>query len=294
LGRSLFREVSAEFLAQYQSRKPRDRTMTFQIRVLDAAFGGVPFHQVGEREIGAFFARRVAAGISGATCNRQLSALNGLFKWAVRLKLLPENPIAQMPRYAEEPEEARTITPAQAEALILAASPHAKAYLIALAYSGGRKSETIELTWDRFDFEKNTFAFVRETVKGKKRTRVLPMPPLLRETMLAIRPLRVEPGARVFLYNGRPVKSMRRALLTAARRAGLGHIGHHTIRHSFGQWFIERDGPLVLLQRILGHSTIGMTMRYVHTSPGYTASGLKFMGPGAEKRHDDDVGEGEA
>lgn len=294
MGRSPFRQIAAEFLADYRSRKPRDRTMSFQVEVLVREFGDLPFDEVGPRQVAAFFARRIAAGISGATCNRQLSALNGLFKWAVRVQLLGANPIAHLPRYAEEPLEARTITEAQAEALILAASPHAKAYLIALAYSGGRQTETIELTWDRLDFERNTIAFPRETVKGRKRTRVLPMPPALREAMLAIRPGRVEPGARVFLYNGRPVKSMRKALLTAARRAGIGRVGFHTLRHSFAAWFIERGGPLVLLQRILGHSTIGMTMRYVHTSPGYTASGLKFMGPDAGKRRDDAADDGEA
>lgn len=294
MGRSTFSQIAAEFLADYQSRRPRDRTMLFQVQVLTREFGELLFDQVGERRVAAFFAGRIARGISGATCNRQLSALNGIFKWAVRLQVIPENPIARMPRYAEEPAEARTITEAQAEALIMAASPHAKAYLVALAYSGGRQTETIELTWDRIDFDRNTIAFARETVKRKKRTRVLPMPAILRETLLAIRPARPELGARVFLYNGRPVKSMRKALLTAARRAGLGRIGFHTIRHSFGQWFIERAGNagsgdrLVLLQRILGHSTITMTMRYVHTSREFTAGAIDFMGPAPGRRGKDE------
>jgi integrase len=288
LVRAAFREVAQEYLAHYHLRKRDRQTMAFQIRVFVRHFGEADFGSIGEREIEAFFAARQAEGRSGATCNRNLSALIGLWRWAVERGHAERDPVAAMPRFPESPEEARYLSPEEIAQLILAAAPHLKAFLIALTYSGARMTEMLRLRWGRVDLKANAITFTRETTKGR-RTRIVPIVPELREALVALRP--GPPDAFVFVYNGRPVASMRTALRSAARRAGLGRIGFHTLRHSFARFFIERDGPVVLLQRILGHSTIGMTMRYVHTSPGYVSSGARFMGP--PRRKDRPAGEQE-
>jgi len=79
LGRALFSHVSAEFLKHYLLYTTDHRTMVDQVRVLDRHFGAMPIGAVGRTEIEAFFATRLKAGKSGATCNRQLSALCTLF-----------------------------------------------------------------------------------------------------------------------------------------------------------------------------------------------------------------------
>ncbi len=259
--------------------------MAFQVRVLDAFFGELPFEDIDEPAVERFFEARQAAGRTGATCNRHLSAMCGLWKWAVRRGYSARDPVAQMPRFPERPAEPRCLAPEEIARLIFAAAPHLKAYLMTLAYAGGRMTETLRLRWERVDLKANAITFTRETTKGK-RTRVVPIAPPLREALGALR--RGKPDEFVFTYNDRPVDSMRTALRTAARRAGLGRVGFHTLRHSFGRFFIERGGPVVQLQRILGHSTINMTMRYVHTSPGYISSGVKFMGP-PKKREDEEL-----
>ncbi|MGS6357418.1 tyrosine-type recombinase/integrase, partial [Enterobacter hormaechei] len=38
----------------------------------------------------------------------------------------------------------------------------------------------------------------------------------------------------------------------------------HVIRHTFASHFMMRGGNFLVLQQILGHSTIIMTMRYAH------------------------------
>jgi integrase len=285
LGRRLFREVSDEYLRHYLLRKLDRETMAFQVRVLDRFFGEMPFEAIGEAEIDRFFAARQAEGISTSTCNRHLSALNGLFKWAVRRGFIQTNPIAALPRFTERPAEPRCLTPEEMARLILAAAPHLKAYLLTLAYAGSRMTETLRLRWSRVDLHANAITFVRETTKGQ-RTRTVPIAPPLREALCQLRHGKADDF--VFVYNDRPVASMRTALRSAARRAGVGHLGFHTLRHSFGRFFIERGGPVVQLQRILGHSTINMTMRYVHITSKYVEKAIDYMGPPPRRKEEDE------
>ncbi len=40
----------------------------------------------------------------------------------------------------------------------------------------------------------------------------------------------------------------------------------HTFRHTFASWLVQKGTPLPLVGQILGHSSINVTMRYVHLS----------------------------
>ena len=62
-----------------------------------------------------------------------------------------------------------------------------------------------------------------------------------------------------------------------AFKAALGRAGielpkgqrTHVLRHTFASHFMMRGGNILVLQQILGHSTIMMTMRYAHFAPNH-------------------------
>jgi len=49
----------------------------------------------------------------------------------------------------------------------------------------------------------------------------------------------------------------------------------HVLRHTFASHFMMNGGNILTLQRILGHASITMTMRYSHLAPEHLEDAVK-------------------
>ena len=50
----------------------------------------------------------------------------------------------------------------------------------------------------------------------------------------------------------------------------------HVLRHTFASYFIMNGGNILTLQKILGHSTVVMTMRYAHLAPDHLKDAIEY------------------
>jgi integrase len=57
------------------------------------------------------------------------------------------------------------------------------------------------------------------------------------------------------------------ALRYASKRAGLRLVRSHMLRHTFCSHLAMRGAPPKAIQELAGHSTLAMTMRYMHLAP---------------------------
>jgi len=65
---------------------------------------------------------------------------------------------------------------------------------------------------------------------------------------------------------GKPIHSVKPAFQSARTRAKLPDLRIHDLRHTFASRLIDRGIPDRIVQKLLGHSTPGMTVRYTHPS----------------------------
>ncbi len=72
---------------------------------------------------------------------------------------------------------------------------------------------------------------------------------------------------KVFTYRNKPIKIIRTAFENARKRAGIKNLTFHTLRHTFATRLVLSGVDLVTVSKLLGHSTIHMTMRYSHPTP---------------------------
>jgi len=63
----------------------------------------------------------------------------------------------------------------------------------------------------------------------------------------------------VIEWAGRPVKSIKKGIATAARNAGIEDVSPHVFRHTAAVWMAEAGIPMSEIAQYLGHSNTSVT-----------------------------------
>jgi integrase/recombinase XerD len=225
-----------------------------------------------------YLAEGRAAGLSAATLARRTAALRSFFRHLQLLSRTTENPAAALAPPRRIRRLPRTLSPAEAERLVEAASGTTPRdlrdrALVELLYGAGlRVSEAVGLERGAVDLDER---LVRAVGKGDKE-RIVPLGrqavDALRRYLARGRPyLERRPRPEIFL-NARGGALTRGGafliLRRLAERAGLEpeRVHPHLLRHSFATHMLEGGADLRSLQELLGHADLGTTELYTHVS----------------------------
>jgi integrase len=134
-------------------------------------------------------------------------------------------------------------------------------------------SELTNLRWEHVDLERGRL-LVRngEGFKTKSgQDRAVPLVGVAKRTLKDLRDSQSHDQPHVFVgAQGRKLcpQYVSKRFRHYRRMAGLPEEIHfHSLRHTCASWLAEKGVPLPVIQRVLGHSTISMTLRYAHLSP---------------------------
>ncbi|MGH8679427.1 MAG: tyrosine-type recombinase/integrase [Burkholderiales bacterium] len=204
--------------------------------------------------------------LSSSSCNQIRCALKFFYEVTVRR---PQASLTVPPmRQAQKLPE--ILSREEVERIVAATRTRRERVLLMAAYGSGlRVSEVVALRPADLDVERGVIRVVQG--KGKKD----------RYTVLAERLVR-EVGQYYATY-GRPqhwvfaqrhdasrhmdTSSAQKIYYTAKRRAGIKKQGGiHALRHGFATHSLEAGLDLPTLGRMLGHSSVTTTMRYLHTT----------------------------
>lgn len=203
--------------------------------------------------------------VSPRTVNLELAYFRAVFNELKRLGEWSEaNPIEYVRAFRTHESEMAFLTYEQIDSLLFSCqqSSAKDLYLIVkIALStGARWSEAESLTSRQLSKYKITF-----TLTKGKRNRTVPISPELYEEI---------PHKRGSLFT-----PCYYAFRSAIQRANIelpeGQLSH-VLRHTFASHFMMNGGNILVLQRILGHTDIKMTMRYAHFSPDHLDDAVKL------------------
>lgn len=236
--------------------------------------------------------------------------LNAAFKQAVRWKKMTTNPCqdADAPSSKEEKVEGVVLAPEQALALLQEAKGTDIDIFLTLALGTGmRRGELLGLRWAMVDLdskqlrinktasyipgEDGHYKMVERAGKTKTSRRAIALPQFAVDALKVhkIKQLeqRLQSGAKwhnndlVFctpvgdFYNVATLRNHFNALL---QQCGLPHMRIHDLRHSAATLLLYLGVPMKVVQEILGHSSITITMDlYGHLLPGMQQDAMNRM-----------------
>jgi len=214
--------------------------------------------------------------LSRRTINKHLSILSTLIKFAVKRKhCQPLDFIIETYTQGDtEAAERHPLTKRQVDAIYRALDPQYRLTYLLMVDMGLRRNEAMKIRVEDINATAETVSVLG---KGNK-VRVIPWTTtrLSREIRKALKnrhsgPLVVNP------QTGKAYYSIRKALIRAAKKAGVDDIHHHLLRHSFLSLAAEKDISPYALQKIAGHSDLKTTMRI------YTKVGNDFVSEEVKK-----------
>ena len=169
------------------------------------------------------------------------------------------------------------LTPEQFGRLLqhISTEPHRTMVIVAMCL-GLRRSELAGLKWSDFDWIRQEVLIQRgvianrvDAVKTKKSKSRLPVDPVLITVLQGWRKISQFNAdddwvwASPFVAGEMPYylnAVQRDYIIPAGKRAGLGMIGWHTLRHTYRSWMDNNGTPLGIQKDLMRHTDIKMTM----------------------------------
>jgi integrase len=272
-----FAVYADEFMKTYvlANNKPSEQSMKACIlkHHLLPVFGPMRLDAIKMHPIETFKASLLAKGLSRKRVNNILACLGKMLRYAHEIELIESVPKLKSLKIPQQKFDFLTFEELSRLLDVVKGDAERTALFLLGAEAGLRQGETMALEWGDIDFVAGTLTVRRSSWKGvvgtpkSGRERKVPLTARLKAALKAHRHLRSE---LVFVSSeGKPFtqSSVEAALRFACKRAGLRVIGSHVLRHTFCSHLAMRGAAPKAIQELVGHSTLTMTLRYMHLAP---------------------------
>lgn len=294
------KELVDAFLRDYSSPRLKDvdkyrRDVRSILRNLTKPLGYMRVVDVGRTHLSRLRDEKLAAGLSKATVKLILAYTSRMWNWARTEGLIEvQNPVAlvEKPSVAGQAMDFNFLSADEADRLLSWAREKQPkeypAYATAL-YAGLRMGELWGLRWADCDLDRGLLTVRRSYRLAPKsgKPRAVPINPALlpilrqwRNDCPASDEALVFPTARGYMRQKDRDYGFKAALTGAECHA----IGFHGLRHTFASHFMMAGGNILTLQKLLGHCSVAVTMKYAHLAPDFMRdeiARLRFERPAA-------------
>lgn len=242
-------------------------------------------------EISDFLLYLQQLGLARSTVLRYYTILNNIFKMALTMKLIPENPMDGVERPKGRKDEVvhphpEAYTPKEVVYILNCIKKEPikyQAMIMVMCETGMRRGECCALTWDCIHFDTCTIdicgslyytkskGIYLDTTKNKSEHTVY----VSRQTMDLLQELELLNFATVnskfvFTQNNSadPIHpdTPTRYFALLGKKYGINHMHPHKLRHTFASIAITNGADAVSVAELLGHSNTEVLFRYYTSS----------------------------
>ena len=260
------------------------------------ALGYIPLQRLSPQHVQAFYANKLNEGLSLIRVRGLHSVLHSALEVAVKWNLVGRNVCDLVSPPVPKRHEIQPLTPEQAQRLLQTAQGHQLETLLTLALATGmRRGELLGLRWQDIDFEARClhvqrsvgrtgkYGLIESEPKTQRSRRKIMLPAFVVEALKKHQQqqlvTREEAGTdwqeKDIVFCGRNGKyfdltSLEYHFKRLLKSAELPNIRFHDLRHSAATMLLGMGVHPKVVQELLGHSNISMTLdTYSHVLPSY-------------------------
>ena len=270
-------EISfADFCDEFETRDASENEK-YTVRLLKDYFGEKKLHQITSKDIGDYVYQkleetnpRTGEKISRGTTNRHVGLLRRMFNKAEKrgYRVPKKNPVDSSEHFKKVDSRDVTLTLEEEERLLKAADVNLRPIIVTALHTGMRKGEILSLEWTDVDLEYGRI-HVRAEKSKTHQDRHVPLDNIVHSLLEALRSQNGHSKYVFGYYNETRKEYCRYADITkpfikARDKAGLNHVHFHDLRHTFATRCVQAGVDLFSLMKLLGHSHVETTQRYVN------------------------------
>ncbi len=232
-------------------------------------FGKTPLNQISTLQVELYKAEKVKEGYGNESINGHHKILGKCLRSAedwLGMEKLPKIKMLTVP-----PLEHDFFTEEECRKLLAQMNGLWHDIVLTALKTGMRVGELQALRWKDVQLENRTLVvryslchITRQLVAPKSnKTRVVPLTDDIYEMLsqAEAKTTFVFATDKGHCFNGKTLNS---EIGRACKRAGLRKMTSHHMRHTYASHLALAGAPLMIVQRLLGHSSIHITMRYAH------------------------------
>lgn len=271
-----FNQLCATYAENHKNQKSFHCSKQYLLAQVQEHFGEKYLSQISYYELESYRNRRLETPVPGgkkrtpAAVNREMALISHLLSKAVEWELLENSPFKGKLKLKEDNCREHFLNDQEAKALLKACddlkthSPYLRPLVETALLTGMRRGELLSLKWEQI---KGGLIQLTETKSGKPRK--IPVNVRLEGVLKELRQRNGLKSEYVFCDpQGRRMHEVKRSFASACKRAGLDGFRFHDLRHSFASALVKANVNLKVVQELLGHASLTMTMRYSHLAEG--------------------------
>ncbi len=314
------RQTVANFLTHWleETHKRNIRLHTYQnyqdllrLHILPV-IGHHQLQKLSPQHLETLYAKKLDEGLSEGVVQIMHAMLHKALDTAVLWNILPFNVCDKVTAPRQKRHEMQTLTPEQAQQFLKAAQEHRLKALFVLALATGmRKGEIAGLKWQDINMTYGTL-HVRRTIsyvnkigiiesepKTEQGRRSIVLPAFAMEALKEHRLLQLEERLRAgelwqdhdLVFSTatgdyiNPTSTLLKIFKTILKKAGLPDMRFHDLRHSAATLLLSMGVHAKVIQELLGHSQISITMNiYGHVLPSMQQDAMEKMNSLLQKK----------
>jgi integrase len=204
---------------------------------------------------------------SGSTVNKTISLARRIYYLAMDEGLVATNPFARRGTYKETPK-GKYIPDEEFRKIHKCIRDYLKPVVITAYLTGMRRSEILDLTWDKVNLFKGLIDLSEEDTKTDEPRHIFfnSVPELKNVFVKAFRDRKTGTDLVFTKQDGSPIPKwyMQRLYKKACADANVGPYRFHDLRHTFNTNMSKAGVKDAVVMKLTGHKTLAMFLRYSH------------------------------